>query len=228
MPLHTLPILQRPSRPPLANRLQDEHPLYRPAEIVTHFDAKLHELVAQMDATMVAAQGIGIAAPQVGACLAVFIIDFPDPLHHPRYQRLQKYREQLQPVAKQLFINPYITRASTEGISFWHACLSAQGLSRGKVATYPWIEYAAQDLEGQTFTGRLENMAAIIFQHEFRHLLGLMYCDQAREFLETETLFAAIDRGELDVFSTSLPEDPFMLGDYQIGETLTQYRARLA
>ncbi len=223
-----LPILQRPDRNPAAKRLTDAHPLYRPVELVTQFDDTLRHLVDQMDASMMAAKGIGIAAPQVGSSTAVFILDFPDPLNHPRYKRMTQYAHRLQPVEKRVYINPYITLVSLETVTFWHACLSGQALPRGKVASYEWIEFVAQDMEGRPFSGRLENMAAIIFQHEFCHLLGLMYYDQTSVLMETEPLFAAVDAGEIEVFATGTPEDSHLLRGYHVGETLLEYQARLA
>ncbi len=221
-----LPILQRPQRPPSAQRNTDEHPLFRPVKEVQQFDAPLHKLIQDMKTTMRAAQGIGLAAPQVGISQAIFIIEATDLKSHPRYQGLNQYAEILTPVPYQVFINPRITSASEERTIFWHACLSGSHLPRGKVATHNWLEYEAYDLNGSLFKGRLERMAAIIFQHEFCHLLGMMYYDQARDFLESSFLFEASRNGKIDLFATCTDDTPLLIRGYQLGETLTAYAQR--
>jgi len=222
-----LNVVQKPQRLPNPNRCLDKSPLYRPSDSVTLFDSKLKQLIADMTVTMHAASGIGIAAPQVGVNQAIFIIDFPKPEENQRYRRLTNHSEFLAPVPSQLFINPIITKASDETVSFWHACLSCNGHPRGKIASYKWLEFKAQKPNGKIFEGRVEKMAAIIFQHEFRHLLGLTYLERATEVLDSETLFRAYDNGTMPFFSTEQGVDPHMIGDYQIGESMEEYQKRL-
>ncbi len=135
-----------------------------------------------MITTMHHEEGIGIAAPQVGISQQIFIIEAS--LDSSRYPFLRKY-PQLKPVAQQIFINPRITQVSKEYIKYWHGCLSAKGLDRGLVRTYKSLHFEAQNLEGKVFKGYLDSFAAIIFQHEFRHLLGSLYIDHAKDLIQS-------------------------------------------
>jgi len=94
---------------------------------------KLNDFIDKMYHVMVKNSGVGIAANQLGKRLQIFIIEAK--ADNPRYKVLG-------PVQKQIFINPIITKVSSEKKNFWHGCLSAMGEKRGNVATYEWIEYA--------------------------------------------------------------------------------------
>ncbi|MDE4948973.1 peptide deformylase, partial [Francisella tularensis subsp. holarctica] len=80
-------------------------------------------------------------------------------------------------VPYQVCINPKMTKASKQRVSFWHGCLSALGENRGKLATYKEIEYEAYNQHGEKITVKLDSIAAVIFQHEFTHILGSVYVD---------------------------------------------------
>ena len=170
-----------------------------------------------MYAVMVRTAGVGIASNQLGKSLQLFIIEAKP--SNPRYKVLG-------PVEKQLFINPMITQTSTSRKNFWHGCLSANGENRGNVATYEWIEYRCQNEKGELITGRLEGFAAVIFQHEFRHMLGGTYLDHATHFLPKTELDQKLDSGELPFFDLASDSLPLLIEGYEIGETLEEYHAR--
>ena len=215
-----LDIVQRPAE--AAQRCK--HVLYNPAERVSHFDEALAASIRDLIATMHHEQGIGIAAPQVGWPLQIFIIQAE--IESPRYPLLRRYPD-LKNVAQQIFINPRITAASTETIGYWHGCLSGKGHERGLLRTYRSISFAAQDCQGLSFEGTLDSLGAIIFQHEFRHLLGTIYYDHAKDFLSLDQLLEKTKEGTVQLY-TAQPDlkIPHMLADYRVGESIEDYKKR--
>ena len=120
-------------------------------------------------------------------------------------------------VNKQIFINPKIKSASKELTNFWHGCLSAKGQFRGQVATYKSITYESMDENLNTVSGKLDGMAAVIFQHEFRHLLSNLYVDYACKLLDTEDLNADLENGNYDDLDDCDSSIPHLLSDYKVG-----------
>jgi peptide deformylase len=205
------------SRDPVA-RLTN--PLYRAnREIRTgEFGSpELALLLEKMREAMHRTAGIGISANQVGKNLQVFVIEAKP--SNPRYKFLGE-------VPYQIFINPRITSASPERKNFWHGCLSAVGEKRGNVATFAWIEYSARNPDGSERHGRLEGLAAVIFQHEFRHMLGGTYLDHARDFFEQKELAQRVEAKEVEVFGPAPSDLPQLLEGYQVGESLKDYYSR--
>jgi peptide deformylase len=168
---------------------------------------KLNKFIDAMHVIMRRENGIGLSANQVGRNIQIFIIESTQ--EQDRYSKVES-------VPYQVFINPKITAASNERTNFWHGCLSAQGFKRGNVATYEWINYEAFDKNGHKKTGKLNGLASIIFQHEFRHLLGGTYVDFAREFYEPEENKTT----KSEKCSNSIP---LLLSDYKIGDSLEEY-----
>lgn len=177
----------------------------------------LRNLLAEMHAVMQEKGGIGIAANQVGKRLQVFMLEAKPT--NPRYAVLGE-------VPLSIFINPRILRASPERRNFWHGCLSAVGEPRGNVATYEWIEVEAANAEGEIHQVKLSGLAAVIFQHEFRHLLGGTYLDKAAVFLPKEELDRKLEAKELPFFERAIESLPLLIGDYRIGESLEAYYER--
>jgi len=191
--------------------------LYCPCQAVgkEEFNSeKLNEFLDSMHSIMHRESGIGLAANQVGRNIQIFIIE--------AMQKSARYSE-IESVPYQIFINPKITSASKERKNFWHGCLSARSFRRGNVATYEWIEYEAFDSEGNKKTGRLKGLASVIFQHEFRHLLGKTYVDFAKEFCEQEELEEKIKKGQVNRFERCEDSVPLLLNDYKIGDSLEEY-----
>lgn len=196
--------------------------LYLPARAIKkkEFGTKaLNVLVDSMYAIMIKKNGVGIAANQLGKRLQIFIIEAQ--ADNPRYKVLGA-------VKKQVFFNPTITKVSKDCVNFWHGCLSAQGEKRGNVATYKWLEYTCLNQQGQVIKGRLEGFEAVIFQHEFRHLLGGTYLDYAQHFLDTDSLTQKIEAKQVPFFETASDTLPLLLGNYEIGETLEDYYQKTA
>ena len=174
----------------------------------------LYTFIDSMYAIMQKKSGVGIAANQLGKRLQLFIIEAK--ADNPRYKVLG-------PVPKQLFINPVITKTSPSKKNFWHGCLSAAGRHRGNVATYEWIEYQCKNEKGELRAGRLDGFAAVIFQHELRHLMNGTYLDVAKQFLSKPELDQKIQTGEIPFFETAADDLPLLINGYTIGETLDEF-----
>ncbi len=215
-PEHQLNVVQH-THDPAARR---KNPLYLPTRRILEDEfhsRELTELVERMKAVMHATGGIGISGNQIGKRLQVFLIEARP--GNPRYKVLGA-------VPFGVYINPRILAASPTRKNFWHGCLSAVGEKRGNVATYEWIDFEAADLDGIIRQGRLDGFAAVIFQHELRHLLGGTYLDKAQTFFAKEELDKKFDRKELPFFDQADEHLPLLLDDYLIGETLEEYYRR--
>lgn len=195
--------------------------LYKPSRRVK--DIKSSEVIGLINEMKdKLGQGIGLAANQLGYPLQLFMMEFTAEQKSVYPERFQE----LDLVPLQIFINPKIIQASDKNKTFWHKCLSADGMNFGKVATYEWIEYEAMNHYGEFIMGKLDNLGAIIFQHEFRHLLGSTYLEKAKEYKTKEELTILILSGELKTYADSDGATPHLLDDYIIGETIEEYEAR--
>jgi peptide deformylase len=206
---------------PANQKSRSKSPLYLPPRAIKEkeFNTKhLLQLIDSMYAVMQRKAGVGIAANQLGKRIQIFIIEAK--ADNPRYKVLG-------PVAKKVFINPVITNVSNNKKNFWHACLSAVGEKRGNVATYEWIEFQCQDEKGKIVSGRLDGFAAVIFQHEFKHLMNGTYLDVANDFLHKPELDYQIGIGKIAFFDTANDNLPLLINGYKIGETLDIYHSRM-
>jgi peptide deformylase len=206
---------------PTGDHSRTESPLYLPPRMIKEkeFNTKnLHQIIDSIYLIMQKKAGVGIAANQIGKRLQLFIIEAK--ADNPRYKVLG-------PVAKQLFINPRITKVSDQRMNFWHGCLSAEGKERGNVATYEWIEYECRDESGNVRKGRLDGFSAVIFQHEFKHLLNGTYLDVAKAFMSKAELDYQISIGKVAFFNIATDSLPLLIGEYKIGETLDDFHARV-
>jgi peptide deformylase len=166
-------------------KMGDER-LLRVAQPVEHFDTpELHALIADLEDTMAAANGAGLAAPQIGVDLAVVIFGVT---HTDRYPDAP-------PVPKTVLINPVITPLSLDEEDGWEGCLSVPGL-RGIVPRWSRIRYTGVDQHGQTIDREAEGFHARVVQHECDHLIGKLYPMRIRDFSRfgyTSVLFPGLD-----------------------------------
>lgn len=161
--------------------------LLRVAQRVRDFDTPgLHQLVQDLRDTMAAANGAGLAAPQIGADQRVVLFGFR---HNARYPEAE-------PVPETLLINPIIELLDGADLEEgWEGCLSVPGL-RGVVARPRRIRYRGQDLQGRPIEREAEGFHARVVQHECDHLDGLLYpmrVSDFRRFGFTEVLFPGLD-----------------------------------
>jgi peptide deformylase len=165
--------------------------LLRLAKPVTEFDSDaLHLLMTDMLDTMKAANGAGLAAPQIGVDLQVVIFGSLDA--NPRYPD----RERVPPT---VLINPVITPLGDEEVSDWEGCLSVPGL-RGLVPRFQRIRYTGFDQFGDPIERMAEGFHARVVQHECDHLIGRLYPTRIRDLTQfgyAEVLFPGLP-AELD------------------------------
>jgi peptide deformylase len=147
--------------------------LLRTAQPVTEFDSDaLHLLITDMLDTMRAANGAGLAAPQIGVDLQLVIFGSND--RNPRYPD----RPIVPPT---VLINPVITPIGQEEVSDWEGCLSVPGL-RGMVPRWSRIRYTGFDQYGDALDRTVEGFHARVVQHECDHLWGKLYPMRIRDF----------------------------------------------
>jgi peptide deformylase len=163
--------------------------LLRIAEPVTAFDTpELHTLIADMRETMVAVNGAGLAAPQIGVNLQVVI--FGSTRINPRYPDRPL-------VPETVLINPIITPLNDEKAQDWEGCLSVPGL-RGMVPRWTHIHYQGQDEKGNRIERTVDGFHARVVQHECDHLIGKLYPMRVVDFTQfgyTEVLFPELGAG---------------------------------
>ncbi|MGZ3181543.1 MAG: peptide deformylase [Telluria sp.] len=160
--------------------------LLRVAQPVTTFDTpELHALIADMFETMHAANGAGLAAPQIGVDLQLVIFGFA---RNDRYPDAPA-------VPETVLINPVLTPLSDEMEEGFEGCLSVPGL-RGSVPRYRRLHYEGFDQYGNRIVRDAEDFHARVVQHEVDHLLGILYPARIRDFSKfgfTEVLFPGLD-----------------------------------
>jgi len=132
--------------------------LEKPGASVKKFDAELEQLTEDMFASMYAAQGVGLAAPQIGLSLRVAVVDVTGGKN---------------PEAKIVLANPEVTHAEGE-VREEEGCLSIPGF-RGYVVRPQFVTIKAQNGKGETFEIRGENLLARAFCHEIDHLNGILF-----------------------------------------------------
>ena len=152
----------------------DEDPfLKKKSRPVTEITDRIRTLVEDMIDTMHDAEGVGIAAPQVGVLRRIAIVEVDE---------------------QYVLINPVITE--TEGDQcFEEACLSVPGRA-GTVHRPSRVVCECLDLDGNPQTYEVEGLTAICFCHEIDHLDGILYTDKAEEIRYTDTDDEEADGGE--------------------------------
>ena len=153
--------------------------LLQVAEKVMHFDtAELHALLQDMQDTMAALSGAGLAAPQIGVNLQVVIFGF---------EKNQRYPD-ADEVPFTVLLNPQLTPLSEEKEDGWEGCLSVPGM-RGVVPRYAHLRYQGMDQYGKVIDRTVSGFHARVVQHECDHLQGILYPMRIKDF----RLFGFID-----------------------------------
>lgn len=143
---------------------------------------RIQRLIADMFDTMAEYGGVGLAAPQVHESIRLFVItDIPDPDTEDGY--LARARA---------IINPEITFLTDEEISYFEGCLSIPDF-RGRVPRIRKIRLRAFDQDGKKIDEEIEGFPAVVCQHEFDHLNGIMFLDRMPD-LSTLTYLKEFDR----------------------------------
>ncbi len=164
--------------------------LLRVAEPVTAFNTPaLQTLINDLDDTMLAANGAGLAAPQIGVDLQVVV--FGSGEFNPRYPEAPV-------VPYTVLINPVLTPIGDEEEEGWEGCLSVPGL-RGVVPRFKRLRYQGFDPLGNPIDRTVEGFHARVVQHECDHLIGVLYPMRVRDFSRfgyTAVLFPGLDEAD--------------------------------
>ena len=151
---------------------------------------KLKELIANMFDTMDNAHGVGLAAPQVGKSIRLFIVD-ASPF------------EDKEPELKdfvQVFINPILVEETGEEWSFNEGCLSIPGI-REDILRKPTIVVQYYDENWEYYEEEFTGLAARVIQHEYDHIEGKLFTDKLNSFKKTliRGKLNDISKGKVDV-----------------------------
>lgn len=153
-------------------------------------DPALKTIIADMYESMHAANGVGLAAPQIGIDMRLMIFGFDE---NPRYP------DEL-PVPVTTLINPWLEVLTEETEEGWEGCLSVPGL-RGMVNRYSMLRYEGLDQHGNPIDRVAEGFHARVVQHECDHLIGKLYPMRITDFSKfgfTEILFPGLDSNSDD------------------------------
>jgi peptide deformylase len=133
-------------------------------------DPALTPIVADMYETMHAANGVGLAAPQIGVDLRLMIFGFDS---NPRYPDAP-------PVPATTLINPWLEMLTEETAEDWEGCLSVPGM-RGMTPRVTRIRYGGVLEDGTELAREADGFHARVYQHEFDHLNGVLYPHRIRD-----------------------------------------------
>jgi len=157
--------------------------LLRVAQAVKAYGTpELRGLIDDMKETMLANDGAGLAAPQIGVDLRVVMFGFESNARYP----------EVGPIPFTILINPRLTPLSQEIEEGWEGCLSVPGL-RGWVPRFTRLRYTGFDADGAPIDRTVEGFHARVVQHECDHLDGILYPMRMRDmsrFGFTDVLFA--------------------------------------
>ncbi len=143
--------------------------------------SELEELLQDMQDTMTALNGVGLAAPQIGVSLQVVIFGVE---HTPRYPDAER-------IPFTVLINPVLTPLTEQMEEDWEGCLSIPGM-RGLVPRYTRLRYQGIDATGASIDRTVTGFHARVVQHECDHLNGILYpmrINDLRKFGYTDALF---------------------------------------
>ena len=153
--------------------------LRKPTEDITPESLDLQQLLTDMWETLEVAEGCGLAAPQIGKAIRLFIVDGTELAED--YPECQDF--------KKVFINPEIIEESEEDATFSEGCLSLPGISENVIRPASiTIRYMDENFTEHTET--YDGFAARIIQHEYDHLEGHVFTDRIspirRQFVKTK------------------------------------------
>ncbi len=169
-------------------RMGDPRLLEKARPVEAFGTPELRGLVDDMRETMRAADGAGLAAPQIGVGLRVVIFGFEANLRYP----------QAEAVPYTVLLNPVLRPLSDEIEEDWEGCLSVPGL-RGVVPRWTRMAYRGFDPEGAPIEREASGFHARVVQHECDHLDGILYPMRIRDFTKfgyTDVLFPGTDIAE--------------------------------
>lgn len=161
--------------------------LKKKAKEVKEGDESVKEFVDSMYETMYAAQGVGLAAPQVGESIRIFVVD-TTPMEDDEEDGL-----------KRAFINPIMLEEFGEEWAFEEGCLSIPGV-RSDVNRKPKIKIEYFDENWELHEETFDGMKARVIQHEYDHIEGKLFTDYLTPFKKRliKGKLANISKGKTD------------------------------
>ncbi len=158
---------------------------------------KLEELINSMWDTMYNAYGVGLAAPQVGLPIRMFMID---PAPFAEDEELDEEEKKTLMDLRKVFINPQITEEEGEEWAFSEGCLSIPEV-REDVFRQPEITIEYYDEEFNKHTEKYSGLAARVIQHEYDHIEGILFTDKLSSLKKRliKSKLANISKGKINV-----------------------------
>ena len=136
-------------------------------------DSRLADLVSAMRETMLAAPGVGLAAPQIGIGLQIAVLEDPAPLPPDLAESRDRW-----PLPFEVLINPDYRPVGEARAAFYEGCLSVPGF-QAVVERPARVHLTGLDQQGATVEREYRGWQARIVQHETDHLRGILYLDKA-------------------------------------------------
>jgi peptide deformylase len=171
--------------------------LRKKATVVSSNYPKLKELIANMYETMYNAYGVGLAAPQIGLAIRIFLVDtspFADDelLTEEEQQQLKDF--------KCTFINAKILVEEGDDWAFNEGCLSIPNI-REDVFRKPRIKVQYQDEEFNEHVKEFDGLLARVIQHEYDHIEGILFTDKLSSFKKRliKAKLLNISKGNIDI-----------------------------
>lgn len=158
--------------------------LRKQAETIFEVTDAVRQLVQDMYETMVVHKGVGLAAPQIGESIRLFVTC------------VEKENEEGELIFcdfPKVYINPVLSNVSKKLVIGREGCLSIPGL-RGEVFRPQSVTVTAQNLDGQEFTEHLEGFVARIVMHETDHLDGVLYIDKMEAPKDAKKFQGALEK----------------------------------
>lgn len=159
--------------------VQDPNPvLHKKTQHITNFkDSSLKELISDMKNTLRKQNGLGLAAPQIGISLNIFVI----PKNYaPSVRTVWAPSSFLKPLRPTVFINAKITHLGKDKEKIKEGCLSVKDTYHPISRSYE-VKLQAQNENGVRFKVEARGLLARIFQHEVDHLNGMLFLDRLHE-----------------------------------------------
>jgi peptide deformylase len=143
---------------------------------VAEVDAAIHELAKNMLETMVDANGVGLAAPQVGIDLQLAVIDVSHDPECISFLKVNGKHAELAEIMPLVFINPKLEYGQEKEIDF-EGCLSIEGI-RYEVRRPAAVKATLEQLDGTTLVIETDGLLSRALQHEIDHLNGILFVDR--------------------------------------------------
>jgi peptide deformylase len=171
--------------------------LKKKAAVISSGYKDLKKLIANMYETMYGAHGVGLAAPQIGLSIRLFLVDTApfsedESLSASEVKALKNF--------KKTFINPEIIEETGEEWNFNEGCLSIPNI-REEVSRKPKIKIRYQAENFITYTETFDGLIARVIQHEYDHIQGVLFTDKVSSFKKRllRGKLSSISKGKIDV-----------------------------